>query len=175
MNISEIQKRQALGRMVAPHRHGALTRRKFLGVGAAAAALALSSRIALPNTALAFSGSTQPSKPSVVLHKPAAGDPKPIPYGTPFLFPDPTIFHVQAPGYPLPNPPFDTNPATNNPATITDFNGFVGLAYIGGQGTHHDSVSNVTEDVYWEVDMRFMVGEYVGVDGKHHNATFGFV
>jgi hypothetical protein len=105
----------------------------------------------------------------------STADPQPIPYGTPFLFPDPTIFHVEAPGYPLPNPPFDTNPATNDPSTITDFNGSVGLVYVGGQGTHHDLTTGETRTLYWEVDMRFMDGQYIGKDGRQRHGTFGFI
>ena len=103
---------------------GAFTRRQFLKAGGAATALAVGSGLGL-------------SQPAWAAPRTSSADPRPIPYGTPFLFPDPTIFHVEAPGYPLPNPPFDTNPATSDPSTITDFNGFVGLVYVGGQGTHH--------------------------------------
>ena len=145
-----------------PHKHGTLTRRQFLKAGGAATALAVGSGLGL-------------SQPAWAAPRTSSADPRPIPYGTPFLFPDPTIFHVEAPGYPLPNPPFDTNPATSDPSTITDFNGVVGLVYVGGQGTHHDLVTNQTNTLYWEVDMRFMVGEYVGQDGRHHHGTFGFV
>jgi hypothetical protein len=101
-------------------------------------------------------------------------NPRPIPYGTQFLFPDPTVFHVEAPGYPLP-PPFDTTPATSDPSTITDFNGFVGLGYVGGFGTHRDLVTGKTASLYWEVDLRFMIGKYLGVDGQYHSGAFGFV
>jgi TAT (twin-arginine translocation) pathway-exported protein len=163
MNIQHLRALQAAQLFARPHRHGALTRRQFLKAGGAATALAVSSGIGLPQAVGAASQKKSPA------------DPRPIPYGTPFLFPDPTIFHVEAPGYPLPNPPFDTNPATNDPSTITDFNGFVGLVFVGGQGTHHDLVTDRTETLYWEVDMRFMVGEYVGKDGRHHHGTFGFV
>jgi TAT (twin-arginine translocation) pathway signal sequence len=163
MNIRHLRALQAASLLTRPHQHGALTRRQFLKAGATAAAVAVGSSLGHPQAVWADSDHKSPR------------DPRPIPYGTPFLFPDPTIFHVQAPGYPLPNPPFDTNPATNDPATITDFNGFVGLAYVGGQGTHHDLVTDQTASLYWEVDMRFMVGEYVGQDGRHHHATFGFV
>lgn len=175
MNVTQIQARQAAQLVAAPHQHGALTRRQFLQTGATAAALATASSLALPQTARAASRPVHALGSAPVLAKKSPADPKPIPYGTPFLYPDPTIFHVQAPGYPLPNPPFDTDPATNDPSTIYDFNGSVGLAYVGGQGTHHDRVSHVTQQVYWEVDLRFMVGEYVGKDGRHRHATFGFV
>jgi hypothetical protein len=142
-----------------------ITRRQFLKAGTATTLALLTTNF----------GSAIPHLVSAAGNKNvAAADPRPIPYGLPFLYPDPTIFHVQAPGYPLPNPPFDSNPASNNPATITDFNGFVGLGYVGGYGTHHNLTTNVTKKMYWEVDMRFMVGEYVGVDGLMHNGTIGF-
>jgi hypothetical protein len=93
----------------------------------------------------------------------------------PFLFPDLTLFHAEAPGYPLPNPPFDTDPANADPSTITDFNGAVGLVYVGGQGTHHNLLTGEIKTLYWEVDLRFMTGQYVGYDGRLHTGTFGFV
>jgi hypothetical protein len=165
MNVQSIRTRQMAGLPTRPRSHVPLTRRQFLKVGTATAAAAMAGNLGRVNAAgvLAAPLSAQP------------GDPRPIPYGTPLLFPNPTIFHVEAPGYPLPNPPFDTNPATNNPATITDFNGFVGLVYVGGYGTHHDLQTDQTKRLYWEVDMRFMVGEYVGLDGRHHHGTIGFV
>ena len=125
MNLQQLRSQQAARLFARPHQHGALTRRQFLQAGLIAAA-----GVSLAQTKAVWAAAPL---------KPASADPRPIPYGTPFLFPDPTIFHVEAPGYPLPNPPFDTNPATNNPATITDFNGAVGLAYVGGHGTHHDA------------------------------------
>jgi len=137
-----------------------LTRRQFLKAGAATAALALGVDLHSPQTAWAA-------------RKPSSADPRPIPYGTPFLGPTGPLFHVQPPGYPIPG--LDTNPATNNPATITDFNGAVGLMYVGGQGQHHDLVTDQTMAVYWEVDMRFMVGEYVAKDGQHRHGTFGLI
>jgi len=163
MNLRHLHAVQAASLLTRPHQHGDLTRRQFLKSGTTAAALAVGAGLGYPQAVWA--------EPNHQSHS----DPRPIPYGTPFLFPDPTIFHVQAPGYPLPNPPFDTNPATNDPATITDFKGFVGLAYVGGQGTHHDLVTHQTESLYWEVDMRFMVGKYVDKDGRRRHGTFGFV
>lgn len=160
MNMTRVRSISA-ALMARPHRHGALTRRQFLqaGAGAAAATLAVATGLGRQTAWAAPSGS----------------DPQPIPYGTQFLGPAGPLFHVEAPGYPLPNPPFDTNPATNDPSTITDFNGFVGLVYVGGQGTRRDRVTGATAELYWECDMRFMVGEYVGKDGHHRHGTFGFV
>ena len=56
------------------------------------------------------------------------------------------------------------------PSQITNFNGFVGLNRIRGfgSGTGFPSLS-------FQSDMGFMVGEYVAIDGKHYNASFGFI
>jgi hypothetical protein len=52
------------------------------------------------------------------------------------------------------------------PSTITDFNGFVGVADVRGTGS---------DGLIFDTDMRFMSGEYIGVDGRHFQGTFGFV
>ena len=78
-----------------------------------------------------------------------SADPKPIPEtlfsGAPF--------HV-------------LSPDSEEPASITDFNGFVGATEIQGTGT---------DGLLFDVDMRFMQGVYVGMDGRVHQGTFGFV
>lgn len=56
------------------------------------------------------------------------------------------------------------------PSQITDFNGFVGLNRIRGVGAGTGLASPT-----FQADMGFMVGEYVAVDGKHYNASFGFI
>jgi hypothetical protein len=80
-------------------------------------------------------------------------DPKPIPET---LFPG-APFHVLSPG-------------SEEPATIYDFNGFVGATEIQGAGT-----GTGTDRLLFDVDMRFMQGVYVGMDGRVHQGTFGFV
>jgi len=55
-------------------------------------------------------------------------------------------------------------------STITDFNGTVAATEIQGTASGSDGSS-----WYFDVDMRFMDGEYVGEDGNHHHGTFGFV
>jgi len=97
--------------------------------------------------------------------------PQPIPGGLQFLFPDPTVFHVEAPGY----PGSGLLPATNDPSVITDFNGYVGVAYLTGMGTHTDRTSGKVSRLPFEVDLRFMKGVYVGTDGKSYDGTFGFI
>jgi hypothetical protein len=80
--------------------------------------------------------------------------PKPIPQTL-----DGSPFHVQliAPGV--------------EPSTITDFNGFIGGAEIQGNAT--DMLTR--EPLLFDADMRFMDGVYIGVDGRTHQGTFGFV
>jgi hypothetical protein len=133
------------------------TRRRFLGAAAGAAAI-----VAAPGLA-----------PVAWAHARGTADPRPIPGGLQFLLPfDDTVFHVFAPGYPgLP----DNDPATNDPSTITDFNGDVGLCFVGGAGTHTNKVTGEERHLEFEVDMRFMKGTYVGLDGRTHHGTFGFV
>jgi hypothetical protein len=71
-------------------------------------------------------------------------------------------FPVSPNGVPLAN--------ITDPSQITDFNGFVGLNRIRGVGTGTGLASPT-----FQADMGFMVGEYVAVDGKHYNASFGFI
>lgn len=84
---------------------------------------------------------------------PVPADPTPIPLT---LGP----FHVQllGPGH--------------EPSTITNFNGFVGVADVQGTGTGAGPGGGA---LLFDTDMRFMTGEYIGVDGKQYHSTFGFV
>ena len=84
---------------------------------------------------------------------PVPADPRPIPLT---LGP----FHVQLLG------------PGQEPSSITDFNGFVGVADVQGTGTGTGPGAGT---LLFDTDMRFMSGEYVGVDGKHYHSTFGFV
>jgi hypothetical protein len=72
----------------------------------------------------------------------------------------------------LPGPVDSSTPnkSGGDPSTITDFNGFVGVAHVQGTGT--DGSGNA---LFWDVDLRFMKGVYQGVDGNIHQATFAFV
>lgn len=101
---------------------------------------------------------------------PAAADslaPVPIPGGTPALGGQ---FHVFGPGS------IPTDPVDAEPITITNFNGFVGLAYISGMVTRTNTTTNELQRFqFLSSDMRFMTGNYRGLDGKLHHGTFGFV
>ena len=85
-----------------------------------------------------------------------AGDPRPIPGGTRLLGPGTELFHVFPPG-------------AGEPSTITDFNGFAGVAHIQGVGAGDQA------GLSFDVDNRFMTGEYIALNGRHFNATFGFL
>lgn len=90
-----------------------------------------------------------------------------IPGGSPLLG---GTFHVFGPGF----PGFD--PADAEPSTITDFNGFIGLAYISGTVTRTNTkTSEVRTLPFVDSDMRFMQGVFRGTDGQVHQGTFGFV
>jgi hypothetical protein len=130
------------------HEHSgrnALSRRGFInGAGVAAAALA-------------GAGVLSPAR--MLAAKPVNATPRPIPNGMTI---GGTLFHV-----------FFFGPS-QEPATITDFNGFVGVAEVQGTGTGTNPDGS-TETLLFDTDMRFMKGVYVGQDGAVHKGTFGFV
>ncbi len=83
-------------------------------------------------------------------------DPRPIPQTLPGM-----PFHLQPTGHGF------------EPSTITDFDGVVGRAQIGGTGTGFSSSG--AEDLLFDTDLGFMQGRYVGVDDRIHHGTFLFV
>ena len=123
------------------HRH-APSRRQFLAAGAGLGVAGfIGAQVAGATPALAAS---------------RAGDPRPIPGGIQPFGPGTEVFHVFFPG-------------TGEPITITDFNGFAGVAHIQGAGAGGNA------GMTFDVDNRFMTGEYIALDGRHFNATFGFL
>jgi hypothetical protein len=123
-----------------------MSRRQFLR---AAGAVALGAAVWRPG--LAAAGGTSA--------------PVPIPGGTPVLGGG---FHVFGPAA------FD--PADAEPATITDFDGFLGLAYISGMVTQTNTATGEVRTLpFIGSDMRFMKGAYRGQDGQIHNGAFGLV
>lgn len=137
------------------HRHFAqrlLSRRNFLersgltlGVLAASG---LVSELARASTIRGLTGTT-------------SATPVPIPGGLKVLGPEGPLFHffLPAPGA--------------EPSTITNFNGFIGWAAVGGMGTH--TAGGQSRHLPFESDMRFMKGEFVGVDGRNHHGAFAFI
>ena len=56
------------------------------------------------------------------------------------------------------------------PSTITDFNGFIGVAHVQGTGT-----DNSGNTLFWDTDLRFMKGVFQDSDGNIRKGTFAFV
>ncbi len=96
-----------------------------------------------------------------------SADPQSIPGGSPVLG---GAFHVYGPGFPGLDPP------DSEPATITDFRGFVGLAFISGTVARTQRSTGDTATLPFQfADMRFMQGIYRGADGRARQGTFGFI
>jgi hypothetical protein len=92
-------------------------------------------------------------------------EPKPIPGGTPVLG---GAFHVFGPGL--------LDPADAEPSSITDFNGFIGLAFISGMVTRTNTKTGEVRTLpFVNSDMRFMKGVFKGTDGRTHQGAFAFV
>jgi hypothetical protein len=127
-----------------------VSRRHFVRTtaGAVVAGAALGSGILRPSVAHAFDGS----------------DPVPIPGGTPLLGGG---FHVWAPG---------GDSIDADPATVNNFNGFVGLAYISGMVTRRRRSTGAIEVLPFNgADMRFMQGVYRGEDGRVRRGAFALI
>jgi hypothetical protein len=94
--------------------------------------------------------------------------PIPIPGAVPdFHRDDGPDIHFQRPG---PADNTTTGRDGGEPSTITDFNGFIGVAHVQGTGT-----DNHGNTLFWGTDLRFMDGVFKGDDGKIHQGTFAFV
>lgn len=144
-----------MGESHANHRHvghthfwerAMLSRRQFMGTAAGATGAVLASGLWMPGMALADNAA-----------------PKPIPGGIQPFGPGTELFHVFpiAPGVEL--------------STITDFHGAIGGAEVQGMGTATNTDTGVTSRLLFDVDMRFMQGVYVGMDGERHRGTFSFI
>jgi hypothetical protein len=129
----------------------ALSRREFgrAALGTLAVSAALSTGLWSPALALASQ----------------SGTPIPIPGTTPALGGD---FHVFGPA--------GIDPIDAEPSTITDFNGFIGLAYLDGQVTQtNNSTGEIRTLPFRFADMRFMKGTFRGTDGDMHKGAFALV
>jgi len=169
MNLPKLPTLPIKSKIVSPvhyrgHQHFAerlLNRRGFLektgltlGALAGSGLLTGVSRAALPNNIGSSIGTGRKNTTSAT--------PLPIPGGLQLLGPGGPLFHLFL-------------PATGaEPSTITDFNGFVGWAAVGGMGTH-TPVGEAPSHLPFESDIRFMLGEFVGADGKNHHGAFAFI
>ncbi len=75
------------------------------------------------------------------------------------------VFHLFIPSF----------PAEDEPSTITDFNGFHADAHIQGFGTARNTITGVQTRLFYDADIRFMKGVYIGVDGETHQGAFALV
>ncbi len=157
MNLS------ALGVPYAGHRHFThrlLSRRGFLErTGLTAGALAAAGLLpeVARSAAVRSAALTTHGRKSTT-----TATPLPIPGGVQLLGPSGPLFHLFL-------------PATGaEPSTITNFNGFIGWAAVGGMGTHTVS-GKAPEHLPFEADVRFMRGEFVGADGRNHHGAFAFI
>jgi hypothetical protein len=93
--------------------------------------------------------------------------PVPIPGGTPVLN---GFYHFFGPASPT------GDPIDAEPSTITNLNGFVGLADISGMVTRINTKTGKQLRLpILNTDMRFMKGDFRGTDGNIHEATFALV
>lgn len=138
------------------HRHpSGLTRRKFLGMTAGATGVALGAELLWPRV--------------VHADPPGSGTPNPIPGGIkPLPFAPNALFHV------FPPPNTETTPFPE-PSSITDFNGFVGISHVKGNGVGITGGGLPDTTLTYDIDNRFMSGEFIGTDGKHRQGTFAFI
>lgn len=138
----------------------ALSRRQFVRNAAGATAMVVGSGLWMPSLVAADDDDD---------HKPGHGnaDPKPIPGGTDLYSllgqgPGPT-FHFFFPAF------------GQEVSTVGDLDGFIAAAEIQGSGTATNTANGAQTKLYFDADMRFMDGRYVGVDGHTYRQTFGFI
>jgi len=130
-----------------------LSRRRFAQAASGTAfAVAVGSRLWRPDEAAA-----------------ASFAPVPIPGGSPALG---GAYHVFGPG----PAGIGIDPIDAEPSTITDFDGFVGLAYIDGMVTRTNKKTGASERYpSLFTDMRFMQGNFRGTDRHVHQGAFALV
>ena len=91
--------------------------------------------------------------------------PVPIPGGSPVIG---GAYHVFGPAA--------IDPVDAEPSSITNHNGFVGLAYPSGMVTRTNTkTGDIQRYPFLDADMRFMEGVFRGTDGRVHQGAFAFV
>jgi hypothetical protein len=61
------------------------------------------------------------------------------------------------------------------PSSIFNYRGVTGVAAVRGTGTGWNTETDESTALLFDSDNRFMRGQYIGVDGKEHEGTFGFI
>ncbi len=67
------------------------------------------------------------------------------------------------------------HPADADASSITDFNGQLGYAIVDGVGTRTDLVTKAVTQNPFEVDLRFMKGEFVDASGRRCHGAFALI
>jgi hypothetical protein len=162
MSLSKLYSSVAAGVAYPGHRHFTqrlLSRRGFLEkTGLTAGALAAAGLV----PEVARSAAVRSTALTHGRKSTSAATPLPIPGGLQLVGPSGPLFHIF-----LPAPGVE-------PSTITNYNGFVGWAAVGGKGTH-TVTGQAPEHLPFEADVRFMRGEFVGADGRNHHGAFAFI
>jgi hypothetical protein len=139
----------------APLWDRAVSRRQFVVTTAGATGALFASRLWMPDLAHA-------QAPLTSVEQMGGAMPMPIPGGTM------TPFGVFIHHHPFP-------PGAKDPNEIGNFQGLFGILHASGTGTGTDTSSGATTPLLWATDSGFMVGDYVGTDGKSYRDTFAFI
>ncbi len=140
----------SLNRLASP---GHISRRRFLGLAAGAAGLALTSRLWFPRIVEAQGLDSLPG----------GKQPRPIAFTRRAPFAPETAIHEIPSG------------RGNAISTIWDFDGYVGSGAWSGMGTRTNKRTGATTTNPWAGEIRFIQGTYVGVDGTEQRGTFSFI
>lgn len=147
----------------SPRAPSGVSRRNFIrgAAGAAGAGVVLGSALWTPATNAQFMPGA--GDPRFQLHtKPGADSPTdPTPIPKVFFFP---------------GPPDTGDPCVGrDQSVINNFNGFIGATDISLKGRGTDLTTGESHHYLFHGDMRFMKGDYIGVDGLTHQGAFIFI
>jgi hypothetical protein len=144
-----------------------VSRRGFVGIGAAAAGLTLSSGLWTPARGDPGGGEPSPGAPDPIPH---TFIPPPAPCARAHFF-----FPGHADGSASDTDPTGVHPSGRDPSTLFNFDGVLGEAdlFLTGMGT--DTTTGATAPYRFHTDMRFMAGRFLGTDGRVHKGAFAFI
>src|SRR5438067_388542 len=151
-----------------------VSRRRFVGITAGAAGGVLGSGLWTPAR-----GEHDDHDDDLTARGRPCPEQNPIPHlnqavigigGFRFFFPGPID---GSPAATDPEPP--PQKAGRDPSTIFDFDGVVGQADLNLTGTGTDTTTGATSQYGFHTDMRFMMGKFVGTDGRLHHGAFAFI